>query len=515
LFRNARLIPSSVLESTALAATPPPPQGADVVMTAARRGAAAMARGSAPPWPLLLDIEVLSRSWPNYPRLRPLRAQTPATAAYDEWLRQFVSRSIRYLGISRTRRRDDGVPGPDLTFLLAEHFPLAKPQPDLCSGFRCLAEGLSVGPVLSWWQGVRTARNWQHCYPGPLVEFEPRDWKSGAWAQLSAAIGSDWLEERCDHEAARIYFEAANPKPEHDQKRRIWRLISRRPLQEPNPLTQSYEDQSRHYGATAMATLASGEYGEFKIVNRADYRLSNPPPVRPPPSVHIHLCWAHACSGIARTVDAPEFPGSQQKPATARASEASILQAFSALLLDDWRSALALANVRFYAHCGSPNDKQDDFGWPGTRWKPSKIGEPMPPPRFLARFFQRVDWCSVAQRGICLNKTRSRHHWWCLVLLKSDLEDFKIRPPSDDAREAYGALTVPTGVVPECISAVIVVDAAERNGTIYGVTSRLDGDTLDLFPIPARRPSHDRDPSLRGLRLQGLDALLDALEACT
>jgi hypothetical protein len=503
---------SLVAESASLAATAPPLEGAaEIVQTAARHGANALARGIAPPLPLLLDIEVLLRSRSSgRAQLRPLNAPTIESASYDQWLRQFVARAMQYLRIPRynTKNADKSF---DLTFLLAEQFALPEPNPELWSAFDNLADASGIHNALRIWAAPRSIKRWSSWYPQRLEDFTPHNWEQGVWAQFATARGSAWLDERCDHEAARTYFEAANVDPQTDQQRRISNLVRRRPLQEPNPLTQSYEEQALYYGAITAATLASGEYGEFKIANRTDIRLNEPPPIRPPRDFGIHLCWAHAYQAIMRTLPAPVFSNAEQEP-RGLLREASLLQALTALLFDDWRSALRMVNVSFYAHRGSPDHATDSFGPPGRRWKPSKIGEPMPPPEAIGRFFHRANWCSVDKCGLTWKADRAIDDWWCLILLKSELGDFRLREHQDDRLRVQGVLAAPTDALPAAISTLIVLDPATYDGAIYRVTPDTDERSLRVYKIRVRRSSRSGDPSFQSLRMQALDALLDTLD---
>jgi hypothetical protein len=485
-----------------------------VVARAARRGADSLERGLLIPLPLLLDLGVLLRARSfGRPSFRPVRPRTSQSAAYETWLEDFVSPAARLLGISgRRRQSSDGIDW-DFTPLLSGHFPISLPKPAVSAEFRKLASGEGVEAVLRAWAGARSSAGWKDWFPLELNGFQASTWQDSAWAQFSTASGSEWLDERCDHEAARIYLEATNPSPDLDQRRRIWRLRRRRPLYEPNPLTQSYEEQALYYGAITTATLASEEYGEFKIVNHSDYRISNPPPVRPPIAVHIHLCWAHGYGAMTRTMPAAVFPNSNQKLGGARAAEVSVLQSFSALLFDDWRSALILLDARLHAHYGKPNAAQDDFGRPAERWKPSKTSGPMPPPRAMSRFFQRATWLSVEECGLSWREDPSGSAWWCLVLLKSELSDFGIRRLEGGSLQSDRAFSALDGVLPSCISTVIVLDPAERDGAVYNVMPAINRGSVHLRPLPSGRPSGELGSSFESLRLRGLDALLDALEA--
>ena len=508
---------ASLAQSAALAATAPPDtEAAAMVRRAARLGADATERGMVVPLPLLLDLEALvcGRSV-GRPSLRPVHPPTRETAAYDRWLQDFVALAARYLGIPDRRQAGGHRVDWDLTPLLAPYFPSGAPQPGFSAAFRGLCADVGVGAVLSAWAGTRTSSGWHTCFPGDLAEPRSDGWGEGTWALISAATGSEWLDERCDHEAARMYLEAANPTPTIDQQRRIWRLLRRRPLQEPNPLTQSFENQAPYHGAITPATLAAGRHGEFKIVNRSDDRLTNPPPVRPPQSVDIHLCWAHGYAALDRSVPALAFRDSTSGLGGARAGEVSVLQAFAALLFDDWRSALDRVNVRFHAHGGAPRTEGDDFGRPGKRWKLSRPSGPMPPARVIARFFQRATWLSVDAAGLAWRGDRSVSSWWCLIVLGSELGDLGIEPIARPALRDTGFLVASTDALPSCISTVIVLDPADRNGTIYATLPSPDAGRIHLRPIPVRHATNNRNASFESLRLRGLDALLDALEVRT
>lgn len=511
--------PAGVVASAKLAATTAPVAARSMVRQAMQDFAWTAARGTPVPLPVLLDANVIMASARSpRPRFKPVPRRGEDHLAYDEWLQLFSNTVPAYLGVLEhgTDPRDAPIRwnvAPLLGRIWggdSEVGPTAT-----TSSHRFLDGDTTVEEVCRLWAGPRDADlgHWQRWFkrrPRTLLT----DPIGGFWSLSATLRGLDWLDERFDHEAARMYLDSMDPAPGLAQERRILRLLRRRRITEGSPFATSYEEPSAFSGAVALSTLCSGEEGLLKYVNRSDPRFASPPPAEPPGDLEVHLCWALGSSSMERAGPAPAYAARGEPPAQARAAGSSWLQGLAALLLDDWRSALRILDVEFFAHCGEPDSQTDAFGPGGPRWKEAaRWRGPLPRPGFVTRFFERCDWVSLASRALRWRQSPALRSWWGLVLLRSDLEEFGLKPLPSPWHSHEGGWSAPTESLPDCIHTVFIVEPPKGNGAIY-VTSRAgrDGD-IELHPRYVYRNSSDRlDPGFQSFRLLALDAVLDALE---
>lgn len=507
--------PARLIAATRLAATEAPDQQADqLIRHAARVAAESLERGQSVPLPVTLDLLNLQAGAAD--AFRP----PGGPVGYELFLCDVID-AARVLCHEGDDPSPPGLSDLNLAPLLTDCFTSHRADPDLARALRALAQGHGVHEVLEAWRGPRTLEAWQDWFPDQLPIVIAGPGAGTTWAAFASIGDGTWLDEDCDHEAARRFLLAESPLRSRLQEDRLRRLRRRRPAYEPNPLPEAYDEPNAVYGSSTLATLASGEYGEFLIVNRADPRLVNPPLVAPPPTLHLHLCWAYGPMALDRLVPAPAYLGDDRtKLDGVESSQVSVLQAFCALVFDDWREMLRRVDVRLHAHCGAPRDAQDDFGPPGPSWQPGRrrrsnpapsaagfeqpawINIRLPPPRFVRRFFTRGTWVGLDACSTRWQRERSTSHWWCLVLLEDDLASTEL---STDLRDG-------TAKLPDCLSSVIVLDPSTCTGAFYWA-HQLPGEGLRLQALLTREfNQNDADPSGLGLRTLVLEAVLRALE---
>jgi hypothetical protein len=343
---------------------------------------------------------------------------------------------------------------------------------------------------------------------GPDVSSSTRDWLAGRRATRPATIASSKTQsgvvadfvarfrqgtgmhlsaERFDAAAARLYFEADDPNIFPDQEHAIRQLLKRRREQVSSPHVQSYEEQDPRFGKWTMALLTSGRYGDLKLANNSYLHLNSPPTSLPPPVVDLHLCW-----GV-------RFQG---------APTASVLHGVAALLLDDWRAALAGVNVRFHACRLGPVPASQALGRGGRRWRrrePSRL----PPASVVGLLFARANRASALEPLAWHGASAGRRSWRCACLLEADLPALGFEPSRDRLRgEDWPEWTASTCTLPSSIHSVVVVPSSPGAGAFYRVVPAGRGSRLvSLGPGRAGVPvAH-----WARLRVQALDMALAEL----
>lgn len=505
-----------VVVSTSLAATAPPAAARDAVSWAASAGAAAARRGSLLPLPLLLDVRaVWDRPRDFFFCLRRSRPFTDDQAQYVDWLREFCTAAPDWLLPTVGRQRRRGLaPGIGVVQLLVAVWPSLPGSPlDTVSAFSALDSDDLADSILARWSAEReeSPSQWLRWFPSQAKPMMPP--AAGLmWSLFAEAEGTEWLDERFDHEAARVYLDAHDPKLSPEQQRRIQRLQRRRPSSESVPFADAYVEPDPYSGAIMIATLAAGETGELKIVNRSDPRVSNPPPALPPRPFDVHLHWGHAASGLASDIEAPRYRDSNEPDRLV--SAASLLQGFVALVLDDWRFAVRQLPIHFHLHCGVPNPERDRLGLGGPRWKDVfKGGKADPPPlQVVGRLFRRCSWLRLSAVGFSWGGVLFKRGWFCAVLLETDLREFGFEPRFHDWY-AESLWTAGQSALPTCMDTVFLLAPERASGRVLSVRRLTERGGLVLLPV-ARHPSETKgaDPSYLELRSRALDTLLDALE---
>jgi hypothetical protein len=502
---------AAVVRSASLAASYPPPNAGSVVAWAAAAGARAAGGGVVVPLPVLLDVGVLwfglGTRWQS---IRPALPPTAEAVAYDAWLLEFVEQCRHWL---TARKGSPKASDCDIVPALVSAWPTVG-MPDaaewgrICAALQDLETTRKV--ILNWSAGRDTA-------PGRIGEWlrEPgaATHAGGFWSaylgKLTNSPERAWLSATFDHEAARMYLEAVDPEITSDQKRRIARLRRRRKSDELSRFPTSYEEVNPHSGAWMISTLMLEDLGEYKIVNGSDPRISSCPPALPPNEVGVHLCWAVGNEGLKRYEPSAHM-GSKAPNSGLRRSLASRLQAFSALLFDDWRCALRDLPVTFSAHSGS---ESDELGAGGSRWRPGASGVgAMPPPQAVRRFFRRCSWASLPQRGLAWKTKATSVNWYCLVVLPEDMKEFgfDLRQPAEDAqRSRYWEASI--SALPAGIDVVIVLGPSNRESDLCRVS--WSNSCVRLTPVRSWRLDEEQpDTAYVEVRTVALDLLLDALE---
>jgi hypothetical protein len=502
------LAQSSVVGLAALAASDGWLAGPAAVVSALGHGLRAARFGRALPLALLLDVWTLpglagyeERAW------RPPPAGAAALEDYDRWLRVFCAEVAVGMGTPRGAVPDylpallDAWPRPPAAHAGPRLDPLAADR-----AYRELADNRAAqAAILTAWQGPRRLPDsaWQAWFPplptkpAPCLSLPARFWAG------YGSVRSELLHETCDHDAARMYLESADPALLPDQARRIASLRRRQPAAITLPVVTTPEEPALHYGAISLATLSAGETGELQIVNNTDIRRNRDLPALPPPEGEIHLCWAHGYSGLV---------------ASRRQSPASVLQGLAALLIDDWRACLTGLPLRFYAHCGDPNGTADYLGPPGARWKYQGRGAgerdandrctPGPPlPGIAVRFFTRRTWTELPLRPLRWSPPeKGGSAYWIACLLACDLAEFGFKRDPDHDWTWQG----PADALPEWIQHAIVLAPGDVSVICRVVLHKPERHVV-LSPLPLHRLANS-DSSYCVLRQQALDVVLDALE---
>lgn len=303
--------------------------------------------------------------------------------------------------------------------------------------------------------------------------------------------------ERFDAEAAKLFLEATDPPVLADQSAVIRRLLQRRRSAASSPLVTSYEHQDPHFGRWVVSTLALGKYGEFKIVNKSDVRLNNPPTTLPPHEQRIHLCWGVGWAG---------------------APAASALHGVVALLAEDWRVALARLPVRIDLHRLNPKPLSVSAERGRRRWRHADPPHPpFPPPSVVGAVFERANrahaltpWRIHARSHDEQDGKRRANHWWCLCLLDSDLPRLGFSSGPHPLAATRSVWSAPRGTLPDAIEHVILVPPKPERGVSYSV--RLTENRMVLEPLRYARTDIETT-DYWNLRVAALDLVLDELSA--
>jgi hypothetical protein len=294
--------------------------------------------------------------------------------------------------------------------------------------------------------------------------------------------GSSRAPERFDHAAARLYLGAGTFPVAPDQAAIIQRLkiLSE---QRSTPLVEEYVKQDPHYGCVSLAALVQGTYGEFLITNNRDPRLNHNPMVPPPIDLAVHLCW-----GIGYTT----------------ASSDHALQGVVALLLDDWRSALAPLRVNFHAHRMSPRPLSRQLGRTGPRWHDAG-GESLPPAEAVGILFERANCADAALVDSWRIEQGDRGGWFCACLSPGDLPELDFKPLDADANLARQSWVSRRALLPYPISHVLLVPPGPGVGAVMRVVWLTEGVRLEPLDLRWRGLPNEHYENLRS---RALDLLL-------
>jgi hypothetical protein len=511
------------------------------VEAALELGTRAAQHGRVIPLMVLLDAWAVVCSGRSFDYLtRGRRASSPIEMSqYDAWLKNFSHHARRCFEQSYGsyfQRNIQSRADWDYLPLLMRVWPKNVGAEKNYWGWgeaysKLLSDASARASIYSRWKSRRnqSAELWKQLWIAePKPQHKHSDYaQSGMLSLFSTESKVKHVYEQFDHAACWMFLETEDTRLLADQSRRIHRLRQRRKQFISMPLTLSYEEQDPHHGQTALVTLCYGKYGNFKIVNHSDPRISNPPASIPPNGIKLHLLWSSGYAGITKlhhvTIDkrdSQQGRDEEAKPVAASSSEASTLQGLVALLLDDWRAALEDLPVSFYLHRDRPNLKEDLIGWGGARWKKTTAkGIPLPA-HVIRRLFERR-LCTTLKAELSGPERESEYDWYCACLLARDLKDFDFeqqveqqdQPDSTIKKEAiwFG----PANSLPGCVSHVIVVESPDGEGNIYKVWRSLGAqEPLELHPLPLREFEEKKnDTSFIDLRTCALDIVLDVLEA--
>lgn len=479
------------------------------------------------PLPVLLDVLTIMESPEGMPPRR-----TPAFYSNergydeirrydDEWLLGFHANVRRSLGSHTKLQRSEHAFSQYFPLLMSAWpgtIPRNVPITTFAKAFNSLLDDDKlIQRILDAWKGKRqiSLEQWNYWFPGKLAYSSP-SYESGIWGNFATGKSLLGLHERFDHMAADMYMESEDIGMSSRQQHRI-KLLLRRQKAANTPLPTSYEEQDPFRGAISLSTLVQDEYGDFKMVNQIDPRISNFPPSFPTQLIKIHLCWAAAHKGVAQNFFTPQ---ANNINGSIKISAASILQGFIALVLDDWRNALAELPVEFFAHNNRPN-AFEDMGAGGERWKQqAKLHKRMPPSNFVSCFFTRTNWMEVTYEFLWQG-SRRYSEWWCACLLEDDLEEFGFTRQSHSttfAKDSQIEVRKPLWVsneksFPDFIDRVILLNPANQTGKICLVIREKPG-LVKLSQLNATSETkRAKRPSYLNLRTAALDVLLDVLES--
>jgi hypothetical protein len=365
---------------------------------------------------------------------------------------------------------------------------------------------------------------------------------AGVWSRFAADAGGDWLHVTFDHMASEVYLRAIPPGLTPAQSVRIQRLLKRRREFVSHPLTTSYEELDPYHGAFTLATLAMGDYGIFKIINRSAIWISDPPSTLPPLPMGVHLCWTHGFSGLHEKTRiafaaAPEKGSAgRSEPTSPKPKEkvtsldaASLLQGVVALLTDDWRSALQHLPVLFHVRRSSSRrgdaaaDEGLSLGRGGPRWRDPERTRSLPPARAVGYFFRRPTILDVLgadswrQQEGELEDTAPMWDFYCGAMLATDLRAFHFTEPNRDDAGATGRWCGPREALPDRLSHLILLEpepeGPDPNQSVqmrWSLFRIRHSDRCELWPIG--KGAKEGYPYHK-LRERTLDMVLTVLEA--
>jgi hypothetical protein len=197
-----------------------------------------------------------------------------------------------------------------------------------------------------------------------------------------------------------------------------------------------------------------------------------------------------------------------------------VLQAFVALVLDDWRCAVAgrTSQVRFRLHRAWPAPADADAGLPGRRWK-TRSREPwgtVPTAAAVRLLFERCTFSAVGRRPLRWEEPEasqlSSGGWWCGFVLRGDLEalSFQVASGLDEvAGIPPAAWSAGRGVLPERLENLTVVDP--RDGSV-GVYHIQHGERdCRLLSVWTQRTAGVPEVSFANARRQACDLFLNVL----
>jgi hypothetical protein len=394
----------------------------------------------------------------------------------------------------------------------------------------------------------------------------------GIWSFFS--LEENCVHEKCDHAAGKLYLSKDDPPLLPDQARRI-RLLQRRRRQYIEvPIPGPPIEPTRIAGSiTIDKMIGDKKRKRFKYYHDPS-GFNDPPSSRPPQGMNVHLCWVNGYAGISRLQQRHVFTRKEFGELLARLSKeqqeklkcyithengtvafgkilkenkpeaagivksikkeyrfhASILQAFVALLLDDWRDSLKELPVQFYLHRGFPHPLSVPIGRGGKRWKTGKSRR-LPPIDVVNALFRRHTYVDVSTPDIRweIKESNGRNnifrfsHWYCACVLSDDLPELGFKK-HDVPIENVPIWTINASRLPRQISHMIVLDPANETGVIYkhfymGYPGELNGE-IEFQPVYCRQfpqgfsnpLAEEPNPFFMTLRVQALDVLLDVLD---
>lgn len=481
------------------------------VRLALAQGVNAARYGRVLPLPLLLDLQAVLAfppgSWAAF-----RRALEPNS--YLDWLQKF-SDVVQHLLINsvednrnmlRVRERVRRAHLP----LLCQAWSKDK-QDDLVAWADAYLElhqdADAVQQIQNNWCSAQNgnASYWRTWFPASRAEmtFSP---SAAMWAAFQ--IGdkeAEWLHERFDHEAAALYLSTEDPPLATHQHRLIQDLQYRRQTMDRRPPESIQEPVL--VGTISLSTLTlETEQIAHKIINNNDFRIGELSPTIPDEPVHVHLYYANTYASLVRNANNP--------------ADASTLQGFVALLLDDWRQALRYLPVHFHLHSSAPAAEGSGYlGRGGLRWK-TRVNalDSLPPAAMVTRLFARQDWTQLeaAKARLSQDQMCGKNDWRCMCVLASDLpklgfiEEAKVgvrwRLPVRNGSNH--------GHLPTHLAHLIILKPPDSGEICYARRTETE---LTLHSVqPRRRPPEEVEQSgirFRFLREVALDVLLDQLTA--
>ncbi len=487
------------------------------------------------PLPVLLDAHMLAQ----YPEMTvayriPQPQYTQAIREYDDWMCDGFSRLLKRLApahpqISDASDRSVGLHWLPLMMRLWQTQPPAATNrnghhaPTWANCYDQLRRDTSrLDAIHQLWRGDRSSQSrlwpwWKQKLPSPANLTS-----SALWSGFRDGIGAEQLHERFDHAAGCMYLAAADYQLLADQARRIEQLTRRsQDLQFQRHVTTP-EEENPFQGSIGLAILSREPWESVYSawINHEVSRRNAPPETRPPRTVCIRLGWACGYESLKPWRREPIGPGRNDGWF---ANRASVAQALTAILLDDWREILQGLPVEFHLERMCPGGRHTCVGKAGPAWKkPARAGLGTPPPHAIGLLFDRLTYLDVAAasdhtpRLQLSDDLAPRSIDWCVVT-RADMADWGFTEHCQV--KDLPMWTAPGHVVPDSLSHLVVLDddgqeqdASHPGGWLYELLHQGKDKPVKAKPLPMfRLRRNDPQHSLLDLRTAAVDLLLDLL----
>jgi hypothetical protein len=529
-----------------------------LIERALANGRRAAEHGICLPLPVLLDVETLGSGERENTHFMLRSSGGQKATDYDKWVLD-VSSQARTLAVRRFPFDEEiglnggrPLPGDYLPMLMHRWISDFRPKVQERETARWAAamdelslkhqqeiEQLWCGPrstsdsLWKWWP----ARNSSESDTAPSVA-------GTLWSCVAAQSGTSDVAANFDNWSAEYFFNADDPHPMPDQRRKILTLLQQY-KQVFELIKEVPDDQDPHIGEIPLSVLVKEPFEEVivTVMNHWTSYLNNHRSKRPPRKITIHLCWANdywaennthpwrrSKRGSIVHVESPAGREGWFKDASPDCPLMSTLKGLVGLTLDDWRSITSIVKkvpIRFKLHDSARNEVNSGEIRPGGRWKPRvAAGTPMALPA-LGLVLSRLSVIRSARArlelgmGIAAEKllTPPPQDWYCGFVLKHQLNDFGFIPVrKDGASGSQTGLIFRGGRMPWRLHHLIVVNEPFGAAEIFQVKEPAGDGAMELWRRPVRRglleaiDSEEKcDPSFLAMRCEAIDVLLEAI----